>query len=605
MPLYYRDNFIQGTLAANILVADATMRLLAGHNFTTDASKIFRVTIWDETTCPNPSDDSNREIVTAQYSGVANTYNITRAQESTSDNQHLIGNRVALTYTAGVSNADLSVIGSKEVDESLIADGYVLKYNIGTDKIEYGLQATSGYSGYSGRSGYSGANPGASGYSGYSGANPGASGYSGPSGYSGYSGANPGASGYSGKSGYSGYNGSGGSSGKSGYSGYSGQKGDQGIAGGGSLPVGSIVEWTTNTAPDDWLLCDGAEYDQAVKVDLYNVIGTTFNTGGETAGYFRVPNKQGRVGVGQDTGYSGFSGIGTTGGEKTHTLTAAETASHTHIEIVNGTAEVGVNEGGPGTGKPLVYPMATVSGAYGSQPSVTTKANTGDTAHNNLQPYIVFPYIIKYQVTTISGSQEYTTGSGNWTCPAGITTIYITMVGGGGTGGQNGYASPSPYGAGGGGGSSGGHLINKIYTTTPGNTYAYSVGAAGAATTFGTGTVLTASAGVNGTDGAVRVPGVGGKFSGNIGGTASAKSIGLGNDGGDGVVGSGSGSTGGQGGNGGPSIWGAGGVGGDYNEEGAAPAAGAYGAGGGGAGGNSDHADVGGAGLGGYILIQW
>jgi len=84
------------------------------------------------------------------------------------------------------------------------------------------------------------------------------------------------------------------------------------------------------------------------------------------------------------------------------------------------------------------------------------------------------------------GKQEYTSGSGVWTCPAGVTKVCLTLIGGGGNGAAGSYGI-----RGGGGGSSGGQIINKLYSVTAGNTYAYSVGGSATATTFGTGTVVT------------------------------------------------------------------------------------------------------------------
>ena len=78
---------------------------------------------------------------------------------------------------------------------------------------------------------------------------------------------------------------------------------------------------------------------------------------------------------------------------------------------------------------------------------------------------------------TISGwkSQKYTTGSGNWTCPAGVTRVDVLIVSGGGGGG--GSLDNGAAGGGGGGGAVG------LYTdipVTPGTAYAYVVGAGGA-----------------------------------------------------------------------------------------------------------------------------
>ena len=72
--------------------------------------------------------------------------------------------------------------------------------------------------------------------------------------------------------------------------------------------------------------------------------------------------------------------VGQMGGEETHGLAAPELAAHTHT--------ITSESGGVGNAGPS---------ANGNTPGValTTNANSGDTQHNNLQPYMVINYIIK------------------------------------------------------------------------------------------------------------------------------------------------------------------------------------------------------------------
>lgn len=87
-------------------------------------------------------------------------------------------------------------------------------------------------------------------------------------------------------------------------------------------------------------------------------------------------------------------------------------------------------------------------------------------------------------------------GDGTWTCPAGVTSITVECWGSGAGGGS---AKPNINGgvvAGGGGGS--GAYAKSVVSVTPGNEYAYHVGAGGAkdadgeATTFNSTTVVAA-----------------------------------------------------------------------------------------------------------------
>lgn len=112
----------------------------------------------------------------------------------------------------------------------------------------------------------------------------------------------------------------------------------------------------------------------------------------------------GKVLVGIDSGDASFDTIGETGGAKTHALSEAELATHTHIQDshthpVRGAGRsdtVGVtystNGGGaanmtPATGTPN---SDTYTGALYAAAQTATNQNTGSgTAHNNLQPYVV------------------------------------------------------------------------------------------------------------------------------------------------------------------------------------------------------------------------
>ncbi len=58
-------------------------------------------------------------------------------------------------------------------------------------------------------------------------------------------------------------------------------------------PVGTVVMYSGSSVPSGWLLCDGQQVLSSSA--LGTVLGTRFNTGGETAGNVRVPNLVSRV----------------------------------------------------------------------------------------------------------------------------------------------------------------------------------------------------------------------------------------------------------------------------------------------------------------------
>lgn len=68
------------------------------------------------------------------------------------------------------------------------------------------------------------------------------------------------------------------------------------------VPAGAVMAFAMLTPPTGWLECDGAEYSESTYANLFDAIGTTYNTGGETAGYFRLPDLRGEFIRGFDNG---------------------------------------------------------------------------------------------------------------------------------------------------------------------------------------------------------------------------------------------------------------------------------------------------------------
>lgn len=167
---------------------------------------------------------------------------------------------------------------------------------------------------------------------------------------------------------------------------FSSYGGGSGGTGGETLPIGSIMLYSGNTLPVNWLLCNGQAVSRAKYSDLFDKIGTTYGSGdGSTT--FNVPNLKGRVAVGKDENDTDFDTLGETGGEKTHTLSVNEMPSHSHNLIYVKSNNTPLDNAG-------------VSGFNAANSGIGTKENAventgGGQAHNNLQPYIVQNYIIK------------------------------------------------------------------------------------------------------------------------------------------------------------------------------------------------------------------
>ncbi len=107
---------------------------------------------------------------------------------------------------------------------------------------------------------------------------------------------------------------------------------------------------------------------------------------------------------------------------------------------------------------------------------------------------LVFLFTSLTLVSKAQVLQTYTSGSGTWTCPAGVFTVQIECWGAGGAG-----AGATPFGgifyyAGGGGG--GAYTISTSVAVVPGNNYSYSVGA---------GALGTGGAGANGGNSSITI----------------------------------------------------------------------------------------------------
>lgn len=172
-----------------------------------------------------------------------------------------------------------------------------------------------------------------------------------------------------------------------------------------AIPVGTIVQFAGETAPSGWLMCDGSLIPESQIYDsLKAVISTKYGSGTE----FRVPNMQGTFPLGKD----GTRNLGVTGGEETVTLDSMQMPSHRHTMVMSSEGtQVGayntlVTSSNPA--KYLTYLNVAPTGIaslFKQIPTIasrrplgieTISSEGGSTAHNNMPPYVVVNYIIKY-----------------------------------------------------------------------------------------------------------------------------------------------------------------------------------------------------------------
>lgn len=148
-------------------------------------------------------------------------------------------------------------------------------------------------------------------------------------------------------------------------------------------PIGSMTAFAGTSAPARWILCDGRTVSRTTYADLFAVVSTTYNTGGEAGTVFRLPDLRGRVPVGPDN-MSGVMGAasrltsnaaqGNGAGTQSNTLAANQIPANTSGDELAGW---GLQSGG----------------GFLNRPFVTRNVGT-QIAVNNMQPYQVSNWII-------------------------------------------------------------------------------------------------------------------------------------------------------------------------------------------------------------------
>jgi len=189
-----------------------------------------------------------------------------------------------------------------------------------------------------------------------------------------------------------------------------------------NVPIGAGMDFWGSTAPNSsFVLLNGATttLSRTTYSALFGIIGTTYGVGdGSTT--FGIPDKRGRVSVGNDNGFGRISGAvfsstgpGGTGGAESITLNATQIPSITSVnpssialsvttsqKVVNGPNQGSATAGGsqvtaadPGSGGALSTVAST--GTIGAGSAAVTSNNTGGASHPNVQPSIVCNYIMR------------------------------------------------------------------------------------------------------------------------------------------------------------------------------------------------------------------
>lgn len=157
------------------------------------------------------------------------------------------------------------------------------------------------------------------------------------------------------------------------------------------MHVGTSVDFRGGTAPDGWLLEDGAAVSRTTYSDLFNVIGTTYGSGdGSTT--FNLPDSRGRFRLGKAVSGTGSS-LGEAGGslDHTHGLDGADaharifqSGPNTSSERLGGLPSYTVN---------VQYPA---SGGVAVSAAVTNGSRLGGNSEASNPAYLAATSIIKH-----------------------------------------------------------------------------------------------------------------------------------------------------------------------------------------------------------------
>jgi len=178
-----------------------------------------------------------------------------------------------------------------------------------------------------------------------------------------------------------------------------------------SVPTGvilPIVASTITRIPDSYLYCNGAQYDSRIYPELFAVLGTQYNTGGETAGFFRVPNL-----VANPYTKAGAINPAPPGPPQFVEEVTIATANLPNLAVGDFTASINFN---PAT-TPSLYRHGSSSNTFGDDGAITafTKANSSTRD--------------SYAVAITGGSASYTPPAPVEPCLATVSLTQVTPVG--------------------------------------------------------------------------------------------------------------------------------------------------------------------------------
>lgn len=166
-------------------------------------------------------------------------------------------------------------------------------------------------------------------------------------------------------------------------------------------PIGTMVAYAGEQAPQGWLLCDGKAVERKKFAKLFAAIGTHFGPG-TSSETFNLPDLRGRFPLGVDTmggkaagrvSGSGAMFLGGSGGSDKHQLLIEEIPTHEHFAATVHTELKPLPGGGapPAPGKMRALVQVREAGEPVSAP---TSPAGGNLEHENMSPFLSVNYII-------------------------------------------------------------------------------------------------------------------------------------------------------------------------------------------------------------------
>lgn len=168
------------------------------------------------------------------------------------------------------------------------------------------------------------------------------------------------------------------------------------------VPAGTVVQSASINVPNGWLNCNGALLNKIAYAELFFAIGNVYG-GAPTDLSFNLPDMRGRVGIGAGQGADLTNRImGEKSGVETHALNVGEMPAHNHGVTDPGHVHGYINNiGDQSVNNILSNETAADQEDYGATTGISTTGisinNTGSgLPHNNMQPFLVIRYLIKY-----------------------------------------------------------------------------------------------------------------------------------------------------------------------------------------------------------------